>query len=365
MEGSRVGHGISYLSGFFRDASAGIIAPMQWAADLGEFVRRPRVLIGISIIAAFALGISLGYFLPHSHEVSQFAIREYDQRFEFIRPLLICQINESEEAEEFNSLESKVEQIIAAARDKGSIEYASFYFRDLTTARWTGVNGSETYTPASLLKVPIMMAYFKMSEGDPKVLAKRYYYVENDEEDDLIEKPLLQSKRQHSVEDLIRAMIIQSDNSAMRILQDNVDQEILHETYAALGIEDPNTAGEGYALTAKQYGLFFRVLYNGTFLSRELSNRALELLAESEFDLGLRGGTPESVKVANKYGVRGFTEEDGSHGVELSDCGIVYESSSPYLLCVMTHGDNAYVLADVIKSIAATTYQSVITERGR
>lgn len=338
---------------------------MQWLAYIAARARRLLNVYSLGIVAAFLLGFLAASLWPQSGNPSQLAIREYDRRYEYIRPLLICQISEQEEAGEFNSLEFKIHQIIDSAKKTGKIQNASVYFRDLTSGRWMGVNETETYAPASLLKVPIMMAYFKESKDDSAVLSRTHYYVENDEADDLITRPLLESRRNHSVGDLIRAMIIQSDNTAMQILQSNADQSLLEETYGALGISDPSGSTEIYKLSAKQYALFFRVLYNGTFLDREMSNRALELLAESEFDLGLRAGTPENIKVANKYGVRGFTEPDGSHGVELSDCGIVYDPSSPFLLCVMAHGGNAYVLADFIKNIAETVYRSVKTEDAR
>lgn len=227
-----------------------------------------------------------------------------------------------------------------------------------------GVNEDAGYAPASLLKVPIMISYFRHAQDDSSVLTREYRYEFTDEQNDLVTKPLLVSGRTYSALDLIRGMIIQSDNDAKSILEKHADQPTLKTTYGALGINDPYLEDrDTYKLTVKQYGLFFRVLYNGTYLSREMSNNALAMLAESEFNLGLRAGIPEGVEIAHKYGVNGFTREDGTHGVDLSDCGVVYEPTSPYLVCIMTHGDNAYVLADVIKDIAEVLHQGIITER--
>lgn len=317
----------------------------------------------LSILILF-LGFGMGFFSAHltgNKEVGQFAIREYDQRYEFIRPLLICQAREDEETSEFKSLEREVNKIILAAQKQKKLTTASVYFRDLDSGRWVGINETENYTPASLLKVPIMMAYFKKSETDLDTLQARYAYVRPPADDDpLVQQPLLISDRNYSALDLIRGMIIQSDNSAMRILQAQVHQPSLDETYNALEIPNPNYSEDApYQLSAKKYGLFFRVLYNGTFLNRASSNQALGILAESEFNLGIRAGIPAEIKVAHKYGVRGLTDEFGTHVVEQSDCGIVYNPGSPFLLCIMSRGNDAYILSDVIRQISEAIFRVI------
>ena len=324
---------------------------------------RQHWIHALLFVGGLALGLGTASLIGNDPGARQFAIREYDQRYEFIRPLLICQTSEEEETRELRSLEREVDRIIASAQKDNRLVSASVYFRDLNSGKWMGIDELEAYTPASLLKVPIMMAYFKDSEDHPDVLSARHTYDRRGYEDDpLVEKPLLVPNRRYTALELIRGMIIQSDNPAMDILQENANPSTLKETYSALEINDPyDFDAEQYQLSAKKYGLFFRVLYNGTFLNREKSNHALEMLSESEFDLGIRAGTPPSIDVAHKHGVYGHTENDGSHSSEVSDCGIVYNPSSPYLLCVMTRGTNAYALSDVIKDIAGAVYQEVAT----
>jgi beta-lactamase class A len=329
-----------------------------------SFARQRLFSYVISVVGAFTLGFLLAYAMSTEDGADRsLAIREYDKRYEFIRPLLICQIDEQTENSELKSLEQGIEGIVARAKEAQTVTSGSVYFRDLNSGRWMGINELEPHSPASLLKVPVMMAYFKDSEDNPKILETRYTYVRKpDDVNPLIGERLLQSNTSYSVQELIRGMIVQSDNSAKDVLTSNANQSILKETYNVLGIRDPySTDVEAYEISAKTYGLFFRVLYNGTFLSRGMSNRAAELLSEVEFDKGLRAGTPTSVKIAHKYGVRALQQENGSTKVELSDCGIVYDRS-PYLLCIMLEGSDPYVLADVIKTIAETVYRSVAVE---
>lgn len=310
----------------------------------------------------FILGFCVAKFgIKNNHDA--ISIREYDQRYQFIRPLLICQIDEQTENYEYKPLEEKIESFINQSVKTKQLIRGSVYFRDLNTGRWIGVNEEKLYSPASLLKVPIMMSYFKEVENDPDILNKKYLYTQKpDDINPLITKRILQSGKEYSVMDLIRGMIIQSDNSAKDILSSHINPNILNETYNSLDIHGAyDLPHKSYEISAKKYALFFRVLYNGTLLSREMSNKAILLLNEVEFDKGLRAGTPENIQVAHKYGINAVSDGKG-YKVELSDCGIVYSKPSPYLLCVMTEGDNPYVLADVIKKIAEIVYRSVITE---
>lgn len=313
---------------------------------------------GVALLFAFGSGFFLSNYYS-SKPVESIAIREHDERYEFIRPLLICQINEQSEDKEFKSLEQTTEGIVARAAAEGRAASVSVYFRDLNSGRWMGIKELEQHAPASLLKVPIMMAYLKAAEDSRDILEKWLFYSANpNDRNSLITTPLLISGQGYTIDDLIRGMIIQSDNSAKDILEGHADPDILAKTYAVLDIASPYLNDDEYKISAKSFALFFRVLYNGTYLNREMSNYALSLLSKAEFDLGLRAGTPEDISIAHKFGSRINETVDGSKTVELSDCGIVYEPSSPYLICVMAKGENPYILAEVISEIASAAYKA-------
>lgn len=320
---------------------------------------RLYALWALSLAAAFGIGFFLSGMTRG--DASAYSIREYDKRYEFIRPLLICQANEEEDEAVLKPLESAARKVIDRATAAGQITSGSVYYRDLNSGRWMGVNELEPHSPGSLLKVPLMMAYFKEAEKDPQALQRRYRFTRPAEDvDPLTPNRFLQSGQTYTAEELIRGMITQSDNSAKDVLTEHADAELLKETYAALELTDPyGNDDESYKISPKQYSLFFRVLYNGTFLDREMSNRALGLLAQSEFNLGLRAGIPKGVTVAHKYGVKSVTE-DGAAAVELSDCGIVY-SASPYMICIMVEGKEPFILAEIIRQIAEATYQPTAT----
>ncbi len=129
----------------------------------------------------------------------------------------------------------------------------------------------------------------------------------------------------------------------------NVDPQ---DTFEYLNVTLPSSG----LLTAKQYGTFFRILFNSSYLDYDDSEKALSLLNDSTFVQGLRAGVPTNVQVAHKFGERW---DYGNSEKELHDCGIVYYPGHPYLLCVMTQGTNFDDMASAIANISRFVYMQV------
>jgi beta-lactamase class A len=116
--------------------------------------------------------------------------------------------------------------------------------------------------------------------------------------------------------------------------------------------------GGDVALSVKEYASFFRVLYNASFLTREHSEQALALLAETDFPYGIESGLPPGTVVAHKWGIRTSTVQ-GEDVEQLHDCGLVYYPNHPYLLCVMTRGDDTLRQAQLIAEVSRVVYDEV------
>ncbi len=235
----------------------------------------------------------------------------------------------------------------------------AIYFRDLDAARWTGVNVTGQFSPASLLKVPLMIAYLKLAESQPSILNEQLTY-DGSTDDNALEniKPLkaIKAGKSYTVDELIKYMIGYSDNNASTLLFNNlygIDPNAFKQVFTDLGVPFPTSQSD--YLGPRVYSLFFRVLYNATYLSPELSQKALTLLAYADFPQGLAAGIPENIIAAQKFGEHTF--QDGT--AELHDCGIVYHPKHPYFLCVMTKGTDLTKLTNVIHDISSIVYQSV------
>ena len=115
-------------------------------------------------------------------------------------------------------------------------------------------------------------------------------------------------------------------------------------------------------ITAKRYSIFFRSLYNATFLEPEYSQNFLEILKNVPNDY-LKGGLPKDIQFLHKTGIR---IKDNVY----ADSGIVYIPSRPYILTVMIQkktGSSATTddkeAKDIFKAISKEIYDYVVKAR--
>lgn len=285
----------------------------------------------------------------------------YESRaYKFINPLLACNASDEQTTQVFRPLERELTAALGAMTADSDVT-VSLYLKQLKTGHQTALNGSARYAPASLLKIPIMMAFYKVAESSPEILRKTLRY---DGAEDLNVgenfKPFdsVQPGKYYTVAELIESMIINSDNNAMMLLRDAIDEKALSEVFTDLGLTVPELGADPDFMNVKNYSRFFRVLYHATYLSRASSEKALELLTREKPFRGIVAGVPEGIVVAQKFGERGMVTDAGDVAArELHDCGIVYDPGSPYLLCVMTKGSvNFEKLTDIIQKISGIVY---------
>ncbi len=96
-------------------------------------------------------------------------------------------------------------------------------------------------------------------------------------------------------------MIVYSDNTATNTLLQHLPNDVQGRTLKELGIPLPDEKSLEYLVTVKEYASFFRVLYNASYLSREKSELALEILSQSAFKNGIVKMLPASMSVAHKF----------------------------------------------------------------
>ncbi len=59
-------------------------------------------------------------------------------------------------------------------------------------------------------------------------------------------------------------------------------------------------------MSAEQYTSCFRILFNSSYIRRDLSEQALQYLVYPDFSLGIIGGVPSGITVTQKFGEREF-----------------------------------------------------------
>lgn len=290
-------------------------------------------------------------------------LRQNNNSYNYINPLLGYNLpNDIKEFNNYKPLEQEIQkQIDPVVKDHSIDEYA-VYFRDLSSGRWDGINENTLYSPGSMMKTAIMIAYFKEAEADPTILQQKYQYSSSTV-DQINGVPFsspsnLQVGKSYTVEDLIEAMIINSDNGAKDVLINHIDQRGFVEVHTDLGLPNPAEVSN-YQITPKEYAILLRVLYNATYLSRADSEKALQILSQATYTQGLIAGVPSGTTVAHKFGEAVDSSNPANPEIALSDCGIVYHSSHPYILCVMIKGKYLSNLTMAIQLISQTVWSAV------
>jgi len=151
-------------------------------------------------------------------------------------------------------------------------------------------------------------------------------------------------------------MVSLSDNLAFKVLLNKIEPNWIKKVHKELDLVYPNNNTPEDYITVKSYAGLFRVLYNATYLNEAMSQKALNYLTKSDFKLGIQAGIPKNITTALKFGIR---SSDGPELKQVHDCGIIYEARRPYLLCIMTKGENMQQLTAIIKNVSELIYKSL------
>jgi beta-lactamase class A len=313
---------------------------------------RTVVILGIIFLI---IGVIIGRTTKAPLVIKNKVLRE--SGYKYINPILLCNINPPQSYNENISLSKQ----IAEYAKKNSNNNISVYFLNLTGGGWASYNENESFSPASMLKVPTSVDALKYAEINPEILTKRIYF-DGSFDDNKAEyfKPIksITPNQSYNINDLIEYTIEYSDNNALKLIHDSIDASALESLYKDLNIEIPQNTID--FMSVKTYSLFLRVLYNSTYLNREMSEKILTLMTYPDFLKGIRSGVPAQIEVASKFGERQVFNKGGDLiKRELHDCGIVYTPNNNYILCVMTSGEDFDSLSKNIKDISEITYKSV------
>jgi beta-lactamase class A len=225
------------------------------------------------------------------------------------------------------------------------------YFEDLSTGAWLGINEKEKFIPLSLLKVPLLVAVLKKVEEGDVSLDEKVTLSENDLD---TRSGTLASKGvgyQTTVRELLQIMIRKSDNTAMKTLANHYTNfEDSLAALSALGLPQPTS--EKVEVSPKEYSNIFRALYVSNYLSRPMSELALSLMLETDFNTQLPASLPKDIKVSHKVG---FDINEGYY----HDCGIVYASTRPYMICIMSKNTTQEEADKVISTLSKKIYDFV------
>lgn len=318
---------------------------------------------GCYVAGGVVAGIAIGFFIAgtayyyHEHRDSR-QVREIGD-FQFINPLLECEVAEGTIDSAKENFKTDLAEFVAREKSRLGLTELAVYYRDLNNGPAFGVNESARFIPASLLKVPVMMAYFRLADREPGILSREIafegvYELDTPSTQRILPLEQIEPGRIYTTEELIHRSVRYSDNQAVALLIEHIPPREIRNLYRIVGVPDEVLNGPDGTLTVKEYAAFFRILFNASYLSREHSEAALALLASTTFSGGIVSGVPPGVPVAHKFGEGGDMNEQ-----QLHDCGIVYYPDHPYLLCVMSRGPDIPTLEGVISDVSQFVFERI------
>jgi beta-lactamase class A len=317
------------------------------------------------LILAFYFYLTTKTTAASNHQTTEIAqsngcsidlIRESPRQGHLVQPLYLADIDV--ESPKFSTLKLDLSRIILEWEQEGRVSSVSVYLRELNEANWMSIGCDEPYMPGSLMKVPIMIYYLKQEEKHPGTLNTELVY----------NRPLhgfpsqafrgdsIVPGRKYKISELLRYMIVESDNNATYVLTTKLNQEQYSQIYKDLEIPVYDTENTMYTISPRQYSKFLRVLYNATYLDEKLSEYGLELLSKCKFRDGIVKNLPAGTVIAHKFGERGI-----NYDMDFSESAIIFHESDPYLLTIMTKGSDVKTQTSLISTLSGEIFQKLGT----
>lgn len=279
--------------------------------------------------------------------------------YKFIQPLI--SVRPIEEYKGFSRIKETVQAYIIKKKTSGVLNEAAVYFQDFKGSNWTTVNPDIKFSIGSIFKVPVLIAFLKEAQVNRGLLNKEVLFdidfskINKDQE---IKDEQIELGKTYTVRELLTRMIVNSDNNALFLLENRFDMAIITKVFKDLGLEEPDYRKIAYESNVVNISLFMEVLFNATYLNKTYSEFAVDLLTKATFKEGIVKGIPEaSPLVAHKFG-----ESGNKVNRQLSEMALLYINKKPYLITIMTKGNDNIEnteLEKIIQDIAHIIYYQV------
>lgn len=323
-------------------------------------LKSPTTHHSIIGLALLILGFFLGYVANQNNQpaVAKHGTILRSSGYQFVSPVLFSDFGNDITTPVLKGREEEIEKQIDGMKSSTSLKKMSVYYRNLNTSQQVVVDNGEKYFPASLSKLPLAMAYYKLDEASPGLLdtsGELNFEQDYNANQEIGPQEFPVSGQSYSIRQLIEMMLKYSDNTSFNLLLGRSEAtDTLRKLFSDIKLFYPYDQTEvKEVFNVKEIGRFYRLLHNATYLNAANSESLLQQLTQSTYKQAIVGGVPQEVKVAHKYGLETQRDMQGNLvGRQLHDCGIVYTPNNPYLLCIMTKsgaGDLSQIEQDIAK----------------
>lgn len=252
------------------------------------------------------------------------------------------------------NLDHKLSQLLAPYGGRVGI-----CFIDLKSGWELQINGRKKYPAASVIKLAVMAAAYHLSETGELDLGKK---IRLEVKDKLGGSGVLQwmkPGREYTLWNLIRLMIVLSDNTATKMLVNEIGRGNINLYLRSIGLSQSYIVDDTMLnepplpmnhTTPEEMALLLIKIQQARIFNSRSSAEMLSFMKNQRYRWGIWRGVPRGVIVADKTGEVG--------GV-LNDAGIVYSPAGPYALSIFTDGFNKLREARLlINQVATTAYEA-------
>lgn len=245
--------------------------------------------------------------------------------------------------------------IITEAALLGVTDNISLYYKDFNYGNnEIAIDPIRSWIPASTIKAYVLLEAFKQRRlgqinFDQSVLIKKENVVPTELETD--DYPRLREGVSVTIQQLVEAMIVQSDNTAYNTLLDILDRRNINATLKDLGLTE-TVVGEKLNLDDDQFAIDLKIP------GRQPNTTTIKDFA-SLFDLLYKKQIPESEEILSIFKKQKINNmipaflplgtivahKTGDWAPIYNDGGIVYKPSDPYILAVFSNSNDPKVLA--------------------
>lgn len=235
--------------------------------------------------------------------------------------------------------------------------HLGFYYKNLVTGTEFGIREDEVYGAASIIKFPLFLHILAECDKGNMSLDDRIVTEESDKVPSCGALNMFTGPIETDIRTLCRLMICISDNTATNRLIRHCGFEAIDKGFVEMGLErtkirrrlfDAAASAKGIfnAISPGELGRLLEKLYRGEFVSRKVSDYAIEVLSEQQIGHKLGGKLGEDVMIAHKTG------EDTNLS---NDIGIVY-ADRPFVICFTGHKTDVYRWEDLMRRAAYDLY---------
>jgi beta-lactamase class A len=225
---------------------------------------------------------------------------------------------------------------------QGFDEEVGVVIEDLPYHLRLSVNDKLLMPSASLVKIPVMASCFYAIREQKMKLDQFLILREKEKVSGSGSIQYLPAGTYFSIDELIRRMISESDNTAANMLINYLGFDYINGTFKRMGMQDTQivrlmmdfksrSAGRENYTTASDIAHILRALYGGSLISAESDALCLEYLKQQKHRDRIPAKLPSATTVAHKTGLE--------NGV-CHDAGIVFTPQGDYLICVLVRHNN-------------------------